>query len=131
MSGGKDPFDTSTVLVRDVAVVSLIGGLGAHTVPVCRTAVEEALASAPVGLVLDLRRTVYAPESVAVLGMLRRYLARRGTPLWLAGAAPRLQGELRRTGVLDCYQVTPTVAAAIRAAALVVPDDGRRRGVIG
>jgi anti-anti-sigma regulatory factor len=123
---------TCAVMVRDVAVVSLIGGLGAHSVPLCRAAVDEALDRHPVGLVLDLRRVVHDTESIAVLGMLRRYAARHRTPLWLAGTPPRLAAELRRAGVLEHYYLAPTVSGAIRAAALVSPDDGlRHRGVLG
>jgi hypothetical protein len=113
-------------MVRDVAVVSLTGGLGPYTVVQCRAAVDEALLSLPAGLVLDLRRVVPDPESIAVLGMLRRYVARRRTPLWLAGTPPRIVGELRRAGVIDQYYLAPTVSSAIRAVAQVALEPGLR-----
>jgi hypothetical protein len=118
------------MMVRDVAVIALIGGLGAHAVPHCRSVVDGVLASAPVGLVLDLRRVIHDPQSIAVLGMLRRYVARQGTALWLAGVPRRVERDLHRADVLDRYYLAPTVAAAIRAAALAAPLGGSRPATI-
>ena len=119
-----------TKLVDGMALVSLRGTLSISAVPVCRQALDAVLRQAPDGVVLDLRLVRDAPAAVPVLGLVRRYLARRGVRLVLAGPGEATAAELRGGHVLDLYQVAPTVRSALVLAASrrdLVPAGGGRR----
>jgi hypothetical protein len=103
-------------MVAEVAVLTFTGALGPHAVPLCRAAVDWVLRFEPVGIVLDVRRVAVDETSIAVSGMLRRYVARHGTPLWLAGVPFRLVRDLRRAGVADEYRIATTVESAVQEA---------------
>lgn len=113
----------ATEVVDGVGLVSLRGAVSMSAVPVCRQALDTVLRRAPEGVVIDLRLVRDAPAAVPVLGLIRRYLARRGVRLVLAGPGEPVAVALRTGHVLDLYEIAPSVRSAVALA-------GMRRGLV-
>lgn len=116
---GRAPDGAFAVTARVEAGVGVVALSGPFTGPAlahCRAGMDRVLRARPTDIVLDLSAAGVATVPVGLLGLARRYLARRGARLWLAGVPEPLLAELRERNVLDLYPVQPSVAHAVEVA---------------
>lgn len=138
---------TGTVRARldtwvGTAVVRIVAELDRHALGPCREALDHALGSSPVGVVVDLgEMREVTSTSIAFLGCMRRYLQARHRELVLANTPTGLQEAMDRVHVLPLYVFAATTSEAVallgtraaRRPAVVVDasagaDDGVRPG---
>ena len=111
-----DRFRAEVTTVFSVPVLTMAGRLGTDALSPCRTLLDAALMPKPPGIVIDVRSVTVDPETATLLSLIRRYTARRETPLWLAAPSLRLVRALQAAQLSDLHQVQPTVAGAVKAA---------------
>lgn len=103
-SSGAEQFSVTLLLTSTAAVVSLRGVVDLDAVPVCRQKLVAAV-NARVGVVLvDLSDAAFRRESVALLGLMRRYLYRHGVWMALTEIPPQVEQVLERARVLTLYE---------------------------
>jgi hypothetical protein len=108
----EERFSVSGRIVDGVALLQVNGCLGFACLRDLRRAADGMLTRRPVAVVVDTRRVTEAPSAPAVLGLLRRYLARHGSPLVLAGPGDAVDGALHGAHVRHLYRIVPTPAVA-------------------
>jgi anti-anti-sigma factor len=104
--------ETSVEVVQGRAVVRVSGELSAASLVPFRRALDTALRPRPSAVVLDLHGVADAGAVVPVLGLLRRYVERRGVAFCLV-AHPAVTRALATAGVIDLYRVVPSVVEAV------------------
>ena len=113
---GRSGCRVTAEVVSGLAVVAVGGALGVDALPACRKALDDVLRRRPVTVVLDLKRVTDGSAAVAVLDLLRRYVARHGSRLWLAAPSSVVTRTLEEAHVCDQYEVVPSVASAFELA---------------
>ncbi len=111
------PFVARPAMLAGVGTVGVSGPLDAQALPPCRVAVDALLRHRPNYVVLDLSAATTTDASVAVLGLLRRRLARHGVRLGLAGTPRVLAERLDAAQVSALYTFHPRLADAVEASA--------------
>ena len=100
------PAFTATLSRTDHAtVLTLTGKLDITALPTCRHAALSALQTGSEFVLLDLGEVRFSMESVAVLGLVRRYLARHRVEVLLTNVPPQVAGMLAAARVSALYPV--------------------------
>lgn len=121
-----DACEASTELAQGVAVVRVSGDFSAASLVPCRRALDAALRPGPTAVVLDLHGVGDAGAVVPVLGLLRRYVARRGAAFCLVAPPPVVTRALVTAGVADLYRVVPSVVEAVQTFSSAGNSTGHR-----
>ena len=106
--------DASTEVVQGLSVVRVSGELSAASLGPCRRALDTALRLRPNAVLLDLHDVGAVGSVVPVLGLLRRYVARRGSAFCLVAPPAEVTRALVTAGVADVYRVVPSIVEAVQ-----------------
>lgn len=96
-------------------VLDCVGRMDATSLPACASALAACLPPRPVWIVADLRETELGPESLALLTLMQRYIARGGAQFVMVSTDPDLLQILRDADSPGPYRIGPTVQLAIGA----------------
>lgn len=109
-------------LTLGAAVVRVYTRLDRDALRPCRAALDDALAIAAQGVVIDLLGLPEAtPVTVAFLGCIRRYVHARGATLILAAAPPALHTLMDHAHVSPLYTFRPNAIAALGTLRCLTP----------
>lgn len=111
--GSAAELEVAASVRRGTPVLRLRGRLSRPGLVQCRAAIDNALATGTAHLVVDLRDATFDQTSVALLGLVRRYCARRHTTVVLARVPHPVRDLLRQARVSDLYRVFATVDDAL------------------
>ena len=126
-TGGAD-CEVAAMQYRGTPVLRLRGHLSRAGLVQCRAAIDNAIAAGAPRLVVDLQAATFDHTSVALLGLVRRYCARRQATVVLAAVPQRVREQLRHARVHDLYRIYPTIADAVENA--TTPASRRERPLV-
>ena len=96
-----------------IAIVTFEGEMGRAAVATAGAGVDLALHASPTWVVADLSRAELETDSVALLGLIRRRVARERVRFALAGLSPRGRRILDDARVTPLYRIYPSVPVAL------------------
>ena len=120
-----DAFFASMHVHTGVAVVTCRGRLDTAAWRACGFALAAAVQVESPWVIADLGQATVGPESLAVLALMRRYVARHGALLALAAVSPDGLQALKQAEVTAQYRIMPTLPIAVAVAGLRVRPAAR------